>query len=208
VTFLDTCLGASLGELTLEAPARGQRCRADERNSNWRLHIRPLMKCGPERLPDLLLAAMVASRTCTVVKEWFERLMKDITRFVDKNVRTMQLPDHPMGLPVLRGSKRARRLNDVLSHNVAVVAVRRKKAQTASAFFASAEVGSRLRAPAEQSAMSGSRQRGVLPSATGIVLHGRQNGRQDGGSHRCDICAQVGCVMLATTAGEVLQFVT
>eukprot|EP00959_Pyramimonas_sp_CCMP1952_P325201 6806878-Pyramimonas_sp.AAC.1 len=120
VSFVADVLGASLGEVALDPPPRRARCRSDRHRADWCAHTRGILKFGHARLPDLLVALGAASTKCGVCKEWYASLVRSVAMHIARNLRSMELPALPLGLPILKTQKRARRIDDALSTTDAV----------------------------------------------------------------------------------------
>lgn len=137
--FLAEGLQASLGQLDLRPPARAGRCRPESLNAAVCVHGRALARLDHSNLSLLLRRLCAQAEECRVCLEWAERIMGDASRLADRNWRERQLPSSPVGMPILRGRKRCRRLDEVVTTDAAVTAIRRKKARTASQYFLSSD---------------------------------------------------------------------
>lgn len=133
--FIASVLGDRLGRVSLAPPGRSGRCKADSTNADWCRHIRPLAGRDHHGLPRLLCELHVAARKCPVCKEWYKALVRDIARHGDERLTGAALPQLPTGMPVLRGAKRARRLDSAIMSTDAVAVRKTKKRRVSTHYY-------------------------------------------------------------------------
>lgn len=96
-------------------PVRGSiGARPTKNKAAWCIHIQPIMQIGVGRLADAFQALFIAAQRCLVCKEWMTSLGKKVAKLMERQVALLELPHMPVGFPIHRGAKRARRIDEVM----------------------------------------------------------------------------------------------
>ena len=88
-----------------------------------------------------IIMAMSAKADCGVACTWLAGVIARLSGMLDAKIPHMGLPTTPVGPPVLRGAKRARRLDDAVVKLHSIDVVRSKKARSAACYARSQEGG-------------------------------------------------------------------
>lgn len=109
-----SCVGDCVGEIIIVPPERKEMCQPDKNNSAWCVHARQVLRLGHHRFLELMRELFVLSQRCLVCLAWMKSLARQLVAVMDKQVMCMQLPHLPLGFPIHRGQKRARRVDEVM----------------------------------------------------------------------------------------------